>query len=244
MTSSTTPTAYAVSPDSGEHWTAEGAWQVAEGIHRIPLPLPMDGLKAINVYVITTDTGLVLIDGGWAIPEARELLDRCLRTIGSGFGDIRRFLVTHVHRDHYTLARVLGAELGVDVALGRGDEPALAALNDLDRLTENPFAGLLRTAGAHDIADLWNSEIGGAKRPDPELWHYPTRGSRVTTRSRSARAPSTPYTRPVTRRATSSSPTVATGCCSPATTCCRRSRRPSGSRSRPRLSRSATSWHR
>ena len=34
-----TPTAYAVSPDSGEHWTAEGAWQVAEGIHRIPLPL-------------------------------------------------------------------------------------------------------------------------------------------------------------------------------------------------------------
>ena len=82
MTSSTTPTAYAVSPDSGEHWTAEGAWQVAEGIHRIPLPLPMDGLKAINVYVIATDDGLVLIDGGWAIPEARELLDRCLRSIG------------------------------------------------------------------------------------------------------------------------------------------------------------------
>ena len=57
MTSTTgpgTPTAYAVSPDSGEHWTAEGAWEVAPGIHRIPLPLPMDGLKAINVYVLTT----------------------------------------------------------------------------------------------------------------------------------------------------------------------------------------------
>ena len=79
MTSSSTPTAYAVSPDSGEHWTAEGAWQVAEGIHRIPLPLPMDGLKAINVYVITTDDGLVLIDGGWSIEIARDLLDRCLR---------------------------------------------------------------------------------------------------------------------------------------------------------------------
>ena len=112
MTSSTTPTAYAVSPDSGEHWTAEGAWEVAEGIHRIPLPLPMDGLKAINVYVIATDDGLVLIDGGWAIPEARELLDRSLRSIGSGFGDIRRFLVTHIHRDHFTMATVLGHELG------------------------------------------------------------------------------------------------------------------------------------
>jgi glyoxylase-like metal-dependent hydrolase (beta-lactamase superfamily II) len=82
VTSSTTPTAYAVSPDSGEHWTAEGAWEVAEGIYRIPLPLPMDGLRAINVYVLTTDDGLVLVDGGWAIPEARELLDRCLRSIG------------------------------------------------------------------------------------------------------------------------------------------------------------------
>ena len=156
MTSSTTPTAYAVSPDSGEHWTAEGAWQVAEGVHRIPLPLPMDGLKAINVYVITTDDGLVLIDGGWSIPEARELLDKSLRSIGSGFGDIRRFLVTHVHRDHYTMARVLGRELGVDVALGRGEEPAMDALNDLESFTENPFAGLLRTAGAADIAELWN----------------------------------------------------------------------------------------
>lgn len=169
-----TPTAYAVSPDSGEHWTAEGAWQVAEGIHRIPLPLPMDGLRAINVYVITTDDGLVLIDGGWSIPVARELLDRCLKDIGFGFGDIRRFLVTHVHRDHYTLARVLGDELGVDVALGRGEEPAMVALNNLEAITENPFAGLLRTAGAHDLAELWNRGHGdGANRPDAAWWRFP-----------------------------------------------------------------------
>jgi glyoxylase-like metal-dependent hydrolase (beta-lactamase superfamily II) len=174
MTSSSTPTAYAVSPDSGEHWTAEGAWEVAPGIHRIPLPLPMDGLKAINVYVITTDDGLVLIDGGWSIPLARDLLDRCLGDLGAGFGDIRRFLVTHVHRDHYTLARVLGKELGVDVALGRGEERAIDALNDLDALTENPFTGLLRTAGAHDLAELWNrGRAQNEERPDPAWWEYP-----------------------------------------------------------------------
>src|ERR1700759_3287283 len=33
------------------------------------------------------------------------------------FGDIRRFLVTHIHRDHYTMASVLGHELGADIAL-------------------------------------------------------------------------------------------------------------------------------
>ena len=172
MTSSTTPTAYAVSPDSGEHWTAEGAWEVAPGIHRIPLPLPMDGLKAVNVYVIVTDDGLVLVDGGWAIPEARELLDRCLRSIGSGFGDIRRFLVTHIHRDHFTMATVLGHELGADVALGLGDKPGLDLIHqEFETLTENPFTAVLRTAGAADIAEIWNQ--GREEEFDLGLWHYP-----------------------------------------------------------------------
>ena len=56
-----------VSPDSGEHWTEPGAWPAAPGVHRIPLPLPTDGLKAVNVYVLETDDGLTLIDAGWAI---------------------------------------------------------------------------------------------------------------------------------------------------------------------------------
>ncbi|MDO3396951.1 MBL fold metallo-hydrolase [Nocardioides sp. SOB44] len=167
-----TPTAYAVSPDSGEHWTVEGAWEVAPGIHRIPLPLPMDGLKAINVYTIETDDGLTLVDGGWAIPEARELLDRCLKGIGAGFGDIKRFLVTHVHRDHFTMATVLGRELGIDVALGADEKPALDLLNNAGDLTENPFVAVLRSAGAHDLAEVWL----GVGEDDPDLvqWQYPT----------------------------------------------------------------------
>ena len=70
-------TATSVSPDSGLHWTEPGAWPVAPGVHRIPLPLPMDGLRAVNVYVLETDDGLTLVDGGWAIPESRA---RCSRS--------------------------------------------------------------------------------------------------------------------------------------------------------------------
>lgn len=166
-------TGKAISPDSGEHWAAEGAWQVAEGIHRIPLPLPMDALKAINVYVIAADDGLTLIDGGWHIPEARDLLDRSLRQIGSGFGDIKRFLVTHVHRDHYTMARVLGTELAVDVALGEGERPALQLLQDAadGAIDESPFLGVLRTAGALEVAELWGE--GPGDLPDPNNWGFP-----------------------------------------------------------------------
>ncbi len=167
-------TAYAVSPDSGEHWTVEGAWEVEPGIHRIPLPLPMDGLKAINVYVIETSSGLTLIDGGWAIPVARDLLDRCLEDIGFGFGDIDRFLVTHVHRDHFTMATVLGRELGVDVALGEGERPALDLLNNIESLTDNPFHAVLRAAGAQRVVEEWERIVGDDEGPESLLWQYPT----------------------------------------------------------------------
>jgi hypothetical protein len=131
-------TAYAVSPDSDLHWTTGGAWYVERGVYRIPLPLPLDALKAVNVYVIETLEGLVLIDGGWAIIEARELLHRSLASIGYGFGDIRRFLVTHAHRDHFTLATVLGREFGADVALGLGEKPTLELLTDAQAMETNP----------------------------------------------------------------------------------------------------------
>jgi glyoxylase-like metal-dependent hydrolase (beta-lactamase superfamily II) len=172
VTSSTTPTAHAISPDSGEHWSKEGAWRVAEGIHRIPLPLPMDGLKAVNVYAIEADDGLVLIDGGWSIQVARDLLERCLRDVGYGFGDIKRFLVTHIHRDHFTLATVLGHEYGADVTLGLDEKPGLDLLNGKHDLDGNPFLDVLRTAGAHEIADIWAAGDDG-EQPDPAWWQYP-----------------------------------------------------------------------
>lgn len=167
-------TGHAISPDSGEHWANEGAWRVADGIHRIPLPLPMDALKAINVYVVEGDDGLTLIDGGWSIPVARELLDKSLRSIGSGFGDIKRFLVTHVHRDHFTMATVLGHEYGAEVALGIDEKPALELLHraSLGEIKGSPFLEVLRTAGAADIAELWEAGHDG-ELPEAADWAFP-----------------------------------------------------------------------
>jgi glyoxylase-like metal-dependent hydrolase (beta-lactamase superfamily II) len=153
------------------HWTEPGAYEVAPGIHRLPLPLPMDGLRAVNVYVLETDRGLVLIDGGWAIEESRKQLESSLASIGYGVGDITRFLVTHVHRDHYTQASVIRRELGTHVSLGVGDKPTLDLLRD-DKLTEDPNARQLRRAGAARLADEWHSMMPG-ERPDLTLWEYP-----------------------------------------------------------------------
>jgi NADPH:quinone reductase-like Zn-dependent oxidoreductase/glyoxylase-like metal-dependent hydrolase (beta-lactamase superfamily II) len=172
MSFSATPTDHAVSPDSGQHWAAEGAWPVADGIHRIPLPLPSDVLKAVNVYVVESDDGLTMIDGGWAIQAARDVFERSLRQLGAGFGDIRRFLVTHVHRDHYSMAAQLGREYDADVALGADEKATLDLLNDHSRpRTETPFFASLVSAGAAELAEQWNAVESAV--PNQSVWLYP-----------------------------------------------------------------------
>ena len=43
-----------MSVDRGR-WATGGPETVAPGVHRIPLPLPNDGLHAVNVYVLEQD---------------------------------------------------------------------------------------------------------------------------------------------------------------------------------------------
>ena len=168
----TETTATSISPDSGVHWSEPGAWPVASGVHRIPLPLPMDGLRAVNVYALETDDGLTLVDGGWAIPESRTLLESSLATIGYGVGDITRFLVTHVHRDHYTQAVTIRSEVGSHVSLGFGDKATIDLVLEPGDLTEDPYVGYLRRAGAVDLAQEWGDFTRGAT-PDSSMWAYP-----------------------------------------------------------------------
>ena len=99
-------------------WTEPGADPVAPGVWRIPLPLPGDGLKAVNVYAVADGDGVTLVDGGWALDAAERELERSLGTLGLALGDIRRFLITHSHRDHYTQAVAVRRRFGTRVLVG------------------------------------------------------------------------------------------------------------------------------
>src|ERR1700704_1715803 len=99
-------------PAPDRSWTDPGIFTVAPGVHRIPLPLPNDALRAVNVYAIEDGDGLVLIDSGWSLAQARTDLETALASLGHGLGDVARFLITHVHRDHYTQAIQLRREFG------------------------------------------------------------------------------------------------------------------------------------
>jgi glyoxylase-like metal-dependent hydrolase (beta-lactamase superfamily II) len=157
-------------------WTEPGAFEVAPGVHRVPLPLPTDGLRAVNVYVIETDHGLTVVDGGWAITEARRTLDAALDQVGRTVRDITSFLVTHVHRDHYTQAIALRREVGARVALGLQERRSLELIHrDRSNSADDPHVRMLHDAGAHDMAELWASHatraaIDLALWEDPDVW--------------------------------------------------------------------------
>jgi glyoxylase-like metal-dependent hydrolase (beta-lactamase superfamily II) len=153
-------------------WTLEGAYPVAPGVHRIPLPLPSDALRAVNVYAIEAAGGLVLIDSGWALANALEQLERSLGQIGAGLPDVRKFLVTHLHRDHYTQAIRVRQLLGTPVALGAEEK------HSIDRLLSGEYRplgsqlALLRSAGAEVVAQRLAAirpdwPIGADLKPGP-----------------------------------------------------------------------------
>ncbi len=160
--------------------SGRGAWaepavdEVAPGVFRIPLPLPQDGLRAVNVYVVVGPEAVLAIDSGWSIPEARALLVTSLAQLGLGPADIRRFLVTHVHRDHYTQAIALRREFGNTVALGAGERPGLEDALDRGRKPFGAQLRMLRLMGAEAVAAEVLAKVEGDGRDKdvemPDEW--------------------------------------------------------------------------
>jgi glyoxylase-like metal-dependent hydrolase (beta-lactamase superfamily II) len=151
-------------------WTRPGAFEVAKGVYRIPLPMPEDGLTAINVYAIEDGKGLTLVDGGWAVAPARRELEAALKQLGATPRSITRILVTHAHRDHYTLAVELRRDYGTPISLGIGEKISVEGVGK-GVVRFAPQLALLREAGAEELA--WQIEHdGGAPEPTTD-WEPP-----------------------------------------------------------------------
>lgn len=156
-----------------DDWTAPGSYEVAPDVFRVPLPLPNDGLKAVNVYVLRDTTGrLTLIDSGWDIPEARDQLLTALDKLGHGPPDIDRFLVTHIHRDHYTLGVALRAEFGTTVALGADEKASFDAILAPQHRPFGQELTRMRLLGALDISERMRAAHGGHP-PEQSPWELP-----------------------------------------------------------------------
>jgi glyoxylase-like metal-dependent hydrolase (beta-lactamase superfamily II) len=158
-------------PSPDRSWTEPGAFAVAPGVHRIPLPLPNDALRAVNVYAIEDGDTLVLIDSGWALTEARVQLEAALAVLGRELGDVTRFLITHVHRDHYTQGVVLRREFGTRLSLGLGERPSLELSVSGRHIRLEGQVGRLRRAGAAPIIGALRAAFPA--RLTKQIWELP-----------------------------------------------------------------------
>ena len=177
-------------------WAEPEVEDLGGGVYRIPLPLPLEGLRAVNVYAITDDAGVDLIDAGIALVPARERLTAALRHVGYELGDIRNFFVTHIHIDHYSLAVELRKTFHNVISLGEDERANLIAAREMVSGNGNRFFGIdgLRRLGALELV----TELSAQNRRPPALldWEDPDRwladGTDLDLRTRTLRAVHTP----------------------------------------------------
>jgi len=155
-----------------EDWTEPGAFEVVPGVHRIPLPLPNDGLRAVNVYAVDDGSDLVLIDAGWALEDSLRQLEKALGGTGRSLADISRFLVTHAHRDHYTQAVTVRRLFGTRVSLGIGERRTVRWGADPTRHALERQLIQLRRCGATALADRLG-EVSSAVARNVADWEPP-----------------------------------------------------------------------
>jgi glyoxylase-like metal-dependent hydrolase (beta-lactamase superfamily II) len=140
--------------DAERHeWIRPGAFEVAPGVFRIPLPIPNDALRAVNVYAIVDGNQATLIDSGWAFAGSEDHLVAGLGAIGLGLGNVTEFLVTHMHPDHLSQAFAIRKRLGIPVSLGLRERPSLSRMTaGGSSMLGDPFTDLPRH-GAAELAD-------------------------------------------------------------------------------------------
>lgn len=157
-------------------WYTEGPEEVGDGVVRLPMPVGVDGLHAVNVYVLRGDDGRVdLVDAGDAAEVTPDRLDEALRGVGASITAVRRVLVTHVHPDHYTLAPPVRERSGATVHLGEGERNNLGALNRLLRgeRDSNTLVDLDRVGGTELTPELDPARLAGRRGPEvgePDVW--------------------------------------------------------------------------
>lgn len=193
---------------------------VAPGAHRIPLPLPFDGLDEVNCYVLEGPTGLVLVDPGWAMPQTEAAMRYALRELGHSLGDIAVCVATHHHWDHsprHTVGVRRSAASCAWAARSGTASPRSIRPADFPSMSRySPNAAPMNWLRDSPRAPPQSSRMQG-------LTDCRTGGCATANQSKSIGGLSKSSRPPDTPEGTSSCTTPTPVCCSPVTTSCRAS---------------------
>ncbi len=156
-----------MSEEDRHRWERPALDEVAEGIWRIPLPLPGDALRAVNTYLVRGPEGYLLVDCGWNRQESWDRLEESLRHLGAELRQVRGVFATHIHDDHYGLAGRVRSGSGGWVALGSRERETLEAFRDHPREARQRSRRRLEELAAADVAARLERAAPPAERPPP-----------------------------------------------------------------------------
>lgn len=142
--------------------------RLTERVHVVPLMTTY-----LNVYLIDTPDGLVLVDTGLNAAQMQRLADGLTRA-GRRLTDIRHIFITHAHVDHIGGLAALQALLPLtahtyahprEAAIIRGEAPMTFAapetLNALERLMRDRMAKTVEAPARVDIEVREGDKIAG-----------------------------------------------------------------------------------
>jgi glyoxylase-like metal-dependent hydrolase (beta-lactamase superfamily II) len=81
------------------------------------------GLGFVNLHVVVTDDGVVLVDTG--LPRRSKSIEKALHGIKKSIGDVRTILLTHHHFDHTGNVADLRTRSGARVFAHAADAPVI-----------------------------------------------------------------------------------------------------------------------
>jgi glyoxylase-like metal-dependent hydrolase (beta-lactamase superfamily II) len=166
--------------------------EVAPGVLRLQLPIPLPGLRHVNTYALEDERGWTVVDPGMPGPSSWRALEQRCRTAGFRPKDIHTVVVTHSHPDHFGGAGKLRQVAGADMVTSS----RFKLWWDPEDDDEADSAEAARPADAptdpHELAHLDAQEQAGAHEPG-EAGSGNGDGERS---GRSNGAPRRPWSRP------------------------------------------------
>jgi len=154
--------------------------EVADGVHRMALPLGIHGVPTVSAYLLHGDDGDTLVDCGIAAgldggdpgPDGTVAVAAALTAAGGALERLERLVVTHAHIDHFGLAgevvRRSGGELWMhrrtDLDLAKYDEPDEAVDRRALMLADHGLFGRELTESSEGLRD-WLPVMPSVGRP-------------------------------------------------------------------------------
>lgn len=134
---------------------------LGNGIYRIPVPLPFKSPPMVNVYVVETGDGLLMLDCGTDWEDGRKALREGFASLGLSEDAVHTLVVSHLHLDHVGMSKRLVDEWDCQFVMHQRAEALVDRYNDTPGFLEN-----LRTIGhRHGIPRTILDVISDFKRP-------------------------------------------------------------------------------